>query len=225
MPGIWATMLCRKRYVGDKVLQAVEEGAEAVVVLGAGMDTLAHRLPALARIPVYEVDVPENVERKRSRLHEVFGAVPGHVTLVPLDFETGDLFGALERAGLRPDRRAVFVWEGVTQYLTGAGVRRTLAALAAAPSGSRLVFTHVRRDFLEGRVLYGAGAAHRDFVRKRRLWTFGLDPEEVPGLLAPYGWRQVEQAGPREFTARYLRPRGRPLPVSEVERAVYAERT
>ena len=60
---------------------------------------------------------------------------------------------------------------------------------------------------------------------KRGLWHFGLHPEGVGGFLAEYGWREVEQVGPDEYAARYLQPAGRDDPlVSEIERAVYAER-
>jgi O-methyltransferase involved in polyketide biosynthesis len=53
---------------------------------------------------------------------------------------------------------------------------------------------------------------------------FGLHPEEVARLLAEYGWREREQVGPDEYTARYLQPAGRQMRASEIERAVYAER-
>jgi hypothetical protein len=37
-------------------------------------------------------------------------------------------------------------------------------------------------------------------------------------------WREVEQVGPDEYAARYLKPVGRVDPISGIERAVYAER-
>jgi methyltransferase (TIGR00027 family) len=37
-------------------------------------------------------------------------------------------------------------------------------------------------------------------------------------------YRLVEQAGAEEYTMRYVAPRGRALPVSELERSVYAEK-
>jgi O-methyltransferase involved in polyketide biosynthesis len=105
------------------------------------------------------------------------------------------------------------VWEAVTQYLTQDGVRQTFEVLAGAPPGSQMVFTYIRQDFLDGTVFYGGQAAYREFVQKRRLGRFGLLPEQVAGFLAPYGWTEVEQARPREFTARYPQPSGRLMPV------------
>ncbi|WP_206791930.1 SAM-dependent methyltransferase [Amycolatopsis sp. MtRt-6] len=225
VPGLWAGILCRKRYLDDQLLEAAAGGLDAVVVLGAGFDTRAYRLPPLRGIPVYEVDLPANVTRKEAALRKHFGRVPVGVTLVPVDFETQQLRAELARHGFTGGRKTFVVWEAVTQYLTEPAVRHTLAQLTDLGPGSRLAFTYVRKDFLDGEEFYGARAAHDDFVTKWRLWRFGLRPGDVAGLLAEYGWREREQLGPAEFTSRYLRPAGRDLPVSEIERSVLAELT
>ncbi len=67
-PGIWGGMLRRKRFVDDKLAEALSDGAAAIVNLGAGLDTRAYRLPAGRAVPVFEVDQPENVEQKRGAL-------------------------------------------------------------------------------------------------------------------------------------------------------------
>ncbi len=222
-PGLWASMLCRKRYIDDKLLDAAADGLDAVVILGAGFDTRAYRLPALRGIPVYEVDLPANTARKTAALRRHFGRVPDGVTLVPVDFETQDLRQELGRHGSADGQKTFFVWEAVTQYLTEDAVRRTLGQLAGSAPGSRLAFTFIRKDFLDGAEFYGARAAYDDFVVKWRLWRFGMHPGQVAGLLAEYGWHEREQVGPDEFTARYLEPANRRVPVSAIERSVYAE--
>jgi methyltransferase (TIGR00027 family) len=120
--------------------------------------------------------------------------------------------------------RTFYVWEAVTQYLTEPAVRKTMEHLAGAAPGSGLAFTFVRKDFLSGQTMYGAQPAYQDFVVKRKLWQFGLHPEEVAAFLAEYGWRESEQVGPDEYDARYLQPAGPQMTTSEIERAVYAER-
>ncbi|GAA4553360.1 SAM-dependent methyltransferase [Amycolatopsis samaneae] len=225
IPGLWASMLCRKRYIDDTLLTALDGGGiEAVVILGAGFDTRAYRLPALAAIPVYEVDLPANIDRKRAALTKALGHVPGNVTLVPVDFETENLADTLMLHGYIARWTTFFVWEAVTQYLTEDGVRRTFDVLATAPAGSHLVFTYVRKDFLDGTATYGAEAAYREFVEKRQLWRFGMTPDHVGAFLAEYGWHEREQAGPQEFRGRYLEPGGRTMPVSDIERSVHATR-
>ena len=41
IPGLWASMLCRKRYI-DEQLQAADPQIDAAVILGAGFDTRAY---------------------------------------------------------------------------------------------------------------------------------------------------------------------------------------
>jgi O-methyltransferase involved in polyketide biosynthesis len=113
----------------------------------------------------------------------------------------------------------------VTQYLTEDGVRRTLEGLRAAAPGSRLVFTYVRRDFIDGTNRYGTRTLYRSVRQRRQLWHFGLQPDEVAGFIAEYGWRLMEQAGPDELVRRYVAPTGRKLEASQLEWSAYAEKT
>ncbi|GAB2908913.1 hypothetical protein [Streptomyces heilongjiangensis] len=59
---------------------------------------------------------------------------------------------------------------------------------------------------------------------KHAVWHFGLGPDDVRSLLQEYGWVEREQVGGQEYLARYIRPTGRDLPVSEIERFVYGEK-
>jgi methyltransferase (TIGR00027 family) len=222
--GGWANFLSRKRYVDDQLEKAIAKGVDAVVILGAGYDTRAYRLPELAGVPVCEVDLPGNIARKAAAVRRCFGRVPERVKLLAMDFETDNLAERLEAEGYGSGRRIFYVWEGVTPYLTETAMRQTMADLAGAAPGSGLVFTFIRKDFLDGQAMYGARGIYEEAVVKRGLWHFGLHPDEVGEFLAEYGWREMEQVGPDEYTDRYLRPAGRDEPVSEIERAVYAER-
>ncbi len=100
--GGWANFISRKRYVDDQLVNAVGKGIEAVVILGAGFDTRAYRLPDLAGIPVCEVDLPGNVARKTVALRRCFDRVPPRVRLLAVDFETDDLAERLGRKASAP---------------------------------------------------------------------------------------------------------------------------
>jgi methyltransferase (TIGR00027 family) len=219
-PGLWAAVLCRKRYIDEKITEAAGEMG-AVVNLGAGFDTRAFRLPALAQTPVWEVDQAENVDAKRDGLRRVFGEVPARVTLVPVDFDREAVGDALAAHGYDAGARTFFILEAVTQYLTAAGLRATFEFLAGAAPGSRLAFTYVRRDFIAGRQLYGHERLYKQYVEPR-IWLTGLDPEEVPAFLAGYGWRVLEQPANADLLARYVAPTGRNLTSTLLEQVVYA---
>ncbi len=222
--GGWANFLSRKRYIDDQLVDAVAKGVDAVVILGAGYDTRAYRLPELSGIAVCEVDLPANIARKAAAVRRCVGRVPTNVTLLAVDFETDDLAERLASAGFGAAKRTFYIWEGVTPYLTESAVRNTMSYLATAAPGSGLTFTFIRKDFLDGEAMYGAAGIYREAVVKRGLWHFGLDPEQVDKFLAEYGWREVDQVGAEEYVARYIRPAGRDEAVSEIERAVYARR-
>jgi len=222
-PGIWGGVLCRKRYIDEKLIESAGQ-VDAVVNLGTGFDTRAYRLPSLADVPVWEVDQPENIEPKRVRLRKLFGEVPPHVALVPIDFDSQKLGGVLAAHGYSADTRTFFIWEAVTQYLTENGIRATFDFLSRAARGSRLAFTYIRKDFIDGQAMYGQGRLYRKYVVRDKTWLFGMDPEGVPELLGAYGWRVVEHLGYEELAERYMPPTGRELATTPIERMVYAEK-
>jgi len=222
-PGLWASIACRKRFIDERLSDPLND-VDTVVVLGAGLDTRACRIARHSDMPVFEVDQHVNTERKAAVLERVLGATPPSVRLVPLDFETEALMPALQAAGYRRDDRTFFIWEGVTQYLRPEAVRSTLDQLRDAAPGSRLVFTYIRQDFVDGTDLHGAEALYRRFRQRRQVWRSGLVREDVGELLDEYGWRLVEQAGPSYFRDTYIRPTGRTLTASPLEWTALAER-
>jgi methyltransferase (TIGR00027 family) len=123
-PGVWGGMACRKRYIDEKVTQAIQDGVDAMVILGAGLDTRAYRLVAPTGVHTYEVDLPANISYKHARLRALYGGVPEYVTLVLIDFEHEDLGAVLAAHGFRTENRTLFLWEAVTQYLTEDAVER-----------------------------------------------------------------------------------------------------
>jgi methyltransferase (TIGR00027 family) len=224
-PGVWGWMLCRKRYADDAAERAVHAGAQAVVQLGAGLDTLAHRVGSLAAMQVYEVDLPDNIARKRTALIRAFGKVPEHIVFVPLDLAADSIGGELIEADWTPQTKTLFLWEGVTQYLSRETVESTLDFLSCACAGSLVALTYVRDDFLSGRESYGAGGFYRKQVRQKQLWKTGFEPEELAGALARRGWRVVEDVGCEQLAARYVVPSGRKLPLTGLERWALAEKS
>ena len=221
-PGLWSGIMCRKRYI-DEILITSSREIDAAVNLGAGLDTRAYRLPTLVEMPVWEVDQPANIKSKQDCLQRRFGRLPEHVTLVPIDFDQEALGPALISRGFTAHMQTFFIWEAVSQYLTEAGIHATLDFLAAAASGSYLVFTYVQKDFLDGQNLYGQERLYERYV-KGNIWLFGLDPRNVSDFLAPYGWRVIEHLGCDELAERYVNPTGRRLTSSPIERIVYAEK-
>jgi methyltransferase (TIGR00027 family) len=121
------------------VVEAVQEGCRQVVILGAGLDGRAHRMPALAECHVFEVDHPATQAYKRERAARLARACRA-LTYVSVDFERAQLSASLEDARHVAAERTAWIWEGVTMYLTDDALRATLEAVAArSATGSRLL--------------------------------------------------------------------------------------
>src|SRR5262245_30616945 len=82
------THLSRRTLLIDAVVR--EHAASQVVVLGAGLDARAHRMPELADVAVFEVDHPSTQRYKRRRAAEL-PVRARSLTYVEVDFERDDL--------------------------------------------------------------------------------------------------------------------------------------
>ncbi len=221
-PGIWGGLLCRKRYIDDR-LAASAGNIEAVVNLGAGFDTRDFRLSSLSDIPIWELDQPENIGLKEARLRSALGTIPANVKFVPMDFDREDLTSALASQGYSAGRRTFFIMEAVTQYLTGKGIDEVFGFLSNAAKGSLIAFTYVRKDFFDGKALYGWESGYKRFVRGG-IWHSAFDPVMLPAYLGDFRWKIIEDKGYDELADGFLKPSGRNLKSTPVERMVFAEK-
>ncbi|GAA0914028.1 hypothetical protein GCM10009558_022500 [Virgisporangium aurantiacum] len=199
-------------------------GRGQVVLLGAGYDSRAYRLVGLRSVRVFEVDHPATQATKRRLVGAAVGAERREqVRFVGVDLMRDDLAGALRQAGFSGEERTVVVWEGVTNYLTADAVDTTLRALAGiAAGGSRIVFTYVDRAALDGSGRYQG--VWQDAVRRHgEPWTFGFDPDALPGYLAERGLRLMLDLSARDAADRYLVPLGRHEPAAAFYRIAQAE--
>jgi methyltransferase (TIGR00027 family) len=205
-PGAIEYQIARTKHFDRALRDALDADATQVVILGAGYDTRASRFRERLRgIRVLEVDHPATVARKRSLLTQTAEGEP-RVGYVPLDFEREDLAGRLTEGGFSATRATLFLWEGVTMFITAAAVQRTLSFVAgeAAP-GSTIVFDYVAVEALERpAAFYGGLQAARHFSRSKEPWRYGVDPERVEELVGGCGLRLTSHYRAHDLQERYL---------------------
>ncbi|MFF0491710.1 class I SAM-dependent methyltransferase [Nocardia sp. NPDC004068] len=198
-------IVLRARFAEDALADAVANGTDQAVVLGAGLDTFAYRNP-YSNLRVFEVDHPATQEWKRERLAAAGIAIPDSVAYVPVDFERDDLGASLRAAGLAADRPAFVIWLGVTVYLTRAALAETLRALGELALGSELVFDYGTP--IPPPATPEERTAHED--RERRLaaagerWITFLTPAEAAELLRDNGFQVLEDNPVGALTPRYI---------------------
>lgn len=203
-PGARSSGVARTRLIDDWVCAAVENGSQQLVVLGAGFDSRAWRLPILAAVPVFEVDRAATLAEKHRRA--LSGpAKPSVVTAVVVDFDRDVLPDALAKAGFDRSRPTVVIWEGVTNYLTARAVHSVLAWVGNLAAGSKLIFTYIDRSALDDPTRFeGAQKVLDRVARAGEPWTFGILPEELPSLLQSHGLLLDEDLGADDYRARYF---------------------
>jgi methyltransferase (TIGR00027 family) len=216
---------CRKCYIDDKLIEAIAAGIDTIVILGSGLDTRAYRFPQLSTLLVYEVDLPQMIAYKERKLRQLYGSVPPHVRLIPMDFDRQLLGDVLKKYGFSVDQKSFVIWEGVTQYISETAVRTVFEFLAKVRPGSRIVFSYILKDFIDGERTYRLEKLYRQTRVKRQMWQFGLQPSQVAAFMGEYSWKELEQVGADEYRQRYLIPMGRTDVVMEIERMVYADKT
>lgn len=225
LPGIMGNLLCRTRFIDDSLCDAIHKGLDQVVILGAGFDTRAYRIPGIEKTRVFEVDHPITQAWKQSRLKKMFGNLPPHVKFVPIDFDRQKLDEEMTMTDFRTGIKTFFIWEGVTQYITAEAVDSTLHYVSqAAVSESEIVFTYINRGVIDGSVcLEGSQRLISNLKRQGEPWIFGIDPTKIAQFLASRGFTFVEQVGASEYQKRYLNPLGRQMNVFEGELTVLAQ--
>ena len=220
-----AFLVARSRFSEEHLAAAIARGVLQYVLLGAGLDTSAHRLGAAHRdLRAFEVDHPATQRMKRGRLREGGIATPPNVRFVPVDFERQELPAELSAAGFDANAPAFFAWLGVTMYLTRAAFDETLSFIAARPGGSAVTFDYSVAPRLLSpirRLFYELMAAR---VRAAgEPWILSFVPGELEGTLRSRGFGRVEDCDERCVNQRYFRGRSDGLRVSGTARIVYAE--
>jgi methyltransferase (TIGR00027 family) len=132
-------MVVRTVAIDDAVRAAA---SPQLVILGAGLDGRAWRMPELRDVIVFEIDHPDSQRDKQARVAALAQAARD-VRFVPVDFAGDALDDALTSAGHDPARPTTWVWEGVVMYLTPADVEATLAVIERrSAAGSRLIVAY-----------------------------------------------------------------------------------
>jgi methyltransferase (TIGR00027 family) len=206
-PGARAAGIARTKWIDDEAAQALAFVPQ-LVLLGAGFDTRAYRLPSAQRATTFELDHPETSRAKKAVLRQKFGILPNHVRFVEIDFNQQSMTGALHQAGFDSTQPACFIWEGVTNYLTAEAINDTLRQIAQAAAGSILLFTYIHRGVLDRPdQFFGAGKMRSRVQSYGEPWTFGLHPEVIQEYLAERGLHLLEDLSVAEVWQRAGRPK------------------
>ncbi|MDQ1518492.1 MAG: hypothetical protein QOE80_4322 [Actinomycetota bacterium] len=233
------SVVVRTRFLDDLLADAWAGGCRQFVILGAGLDARAFRLPWPSGSRCFELDLPPVLDFKEHVLRgsegpgeagEGGGATPACDRIVVPSDLLADWPGPLLEAGFHPDEPAVWIAEGLLIYFSQAENDRLVAQVGALSTpGDRFAITFSRPGTAPGTI---AGADLTpdpgSVTRARALGGVGLlrDPGAVMAL-----WRWAGPADPAAWLAGHgwdadvfdreerARAYGRPLDLAEDESA------
>jgi methyltransferase (TIGR00027 family) len=194
-----AQATCRSRYTEDRLARAAGRGITQYVILGAGLDSFAYRPGLAARVRVFEVDHPATQEWKRGRLSSAGVPVPDGVAFAGVNFESGSLARGLGQAGFDPSQPALVSWLGVTMYLTGEAISRTLTEISGFAAGTELITDYMLPAGLRDET----GTAYAELVmpvaaERGEPWLSFFAPDDMAALLERHGFGMVGHVRQRD---------------------------
>lgn len=205
-PGVNGFLVARERFMDEVLQRFLDEGLQQLVILGAGYDSRGYRFDMAGRLKIFEVDHPVTQAAKVKRARRIFKNLPEHITYVPIDFNTQILSERLLSSGYNPHLFSLFIWQGVTMYLTLAGVETTLDFIVKNSStGSAVVFDYLYVSVLEGIQKQNEISNMRRyrFLTGEGL-TFGIPQGGADAFLHARGFSQVKDMTTEDLKTAYF---------------------
>lgn len=211
-------IVVRTRFWDEALLNAVPP-VQQVVILAAGLDARAYRLPWPDGTTVFELDQPAVIAAKADALA---GDEPRcRRVAIGVDL-TQDWTDTLRANGFDPELPAVWLMEGLLQYLDEGAVRTLFERVdALSAPGSVLLYDIVGKVLMDSVML---AAVRERMSRNGAPWLFGTD---APGQLCErLGWSAAvtDVAEPGNTWNRWFAP-AVPLDVPGVPRGYFVTAT
>jgi methyltransferase (TIGR00027 family) len=212
LPGARTSAIARTKLIDDAWQHALREDIRQIVILGAGFDCRAYRLAASSRATVFEVDHPATQALKMERLARILPETPANVHFAAIDFDRQSLPDVLAANGFDQKAPSLFLWEGVTHYLSKEAVDAVLRFVGACAPRSRIAFTYVHSGVLDGSVEFlGGERIRRDVAELCEPWKFGFDPADLPTYLRRRHLELDYDAGAHDYRVECFGPPGRKM--------------
>lgn len=195
--GLYEYVIARTKYFDELFLRYLNLHIPQIVFLGAGYDSRAYRFKnQINNSVIYEVDTPATQEMKLQILKDNDVKIHNNVMYVATDLEKNELFQKLYNAGFQSSLQTLYIWEGVTFYLTPKSVDSMLSLLKQhSSSESILSFDFQHRD--NENTLINTGLKDENV-------KFGLNTQECNKYLHGLGYSVIEKLNSEEMCNRYL---------------------
>ena len=171
--GLSDLVTARTLYI-DSLIDKHRRSVEQFVCMGAGFDTRCYNMFQASEVACFELDMLKIQQLKIESLKKA-GIDIDSVTFVPADFSEPGWYEKLEEAGYDPNKKTLFLWEGVTLYLDEPSVRQTLKMMKQfSARGSVLICDIYAERFVKGEYAFGMKLPQLIMGSNKGSNSFGL---------------------------------------------------
>ena len=206
----------RTRYIDAHVNSCIDSGIEQLIILGAGYDSRAYRIKKLKnKVTVFEVDLPGIQKLKKEKLKKIIGLPSNNVVYVPIDFNKETLSEKLLEYEYDKSKKSLFIWEGVTPYLTAKAVDETLHYVAKnSIPGSSIIFSYILKSVVDGtcqlenaaliKKAFNTGGIF-DFRHKQgEALLFGIEEGKIESFMTERGFYEINDISGDYYDSEYF---------------------
>jgi methyltransferase (TIGR00027 family) len=201
-PGFYWYFQVRTKHLDAILEKAINTGIEQLVILGAGYDSRPYRFREMLNgIRIFEVDLPGTLSFKKQKLLKLYSSLPKHVTYIPIDFNSQSIKDVLFKGGYEADKKTLFIWEGVSYYLTNDSFDAVLEFVAknSLPDSS-IAFDYAIRSFIEGDYsTYGAKKLAETWEKMGEPGLSGIENGATDSFLRERGLSIISDIGSDEL--------------------------
>ena len=204
LPGITLNYILRKKFIEEKVIEAIENGATQIINIGAGFDTLAWRLSL--RYPSFsfiEIDHPATSSDKIKAVSQG-NSIPENLHFISADLSKVSLKDALNDCkGFDKNKETVYICEGVLMYLDEIHVDALFDSLRdLTGKGSTFIFSCVEPHDSPKNNIRALLHIYLKFKKESYLW-YKRDTE-LNKFIEKHNYTFLDIADSEVYRKRYL---------------------
>jgi methyltransferase (TIGR00027 family) len=205
--GLYEYIITRTKYIDSIYKNALENKITQIVILGAGYDTRAIRLPNdYNQLKIYELDSIFTQQTKIKYYKNNGIQIPENLIFVPINFEKENLCNKFEDIGMKKNKKCLIILEGVTMYLEPTAVDLLFTEISRyMGKESIIVFDYIYNDVLrQGGKHYGEKGAIATVKRANESFQFGIENNSISEYLLKYYLQVIDHLDAKEMERRYF---------------------
>jgi len=192
--GMFEYVISRTKYFDGVFIEAVKQNIGQIVFLGAGFDSRPYRFNELLdNTMIFEVDTEATQKYKKNLLTKSFK----NTEYVSHNFEDENLFEKLKKYGYKQSDKTLFLWEGVSFYLTKEVVFKMLKSIREnSASGSMICFDFQTMKGIEELIKTGL---------KEESIKFGIEEGKINEFVSSNDYKIIEHLNSKEIEQRFMK--------------------